>query len=121
MRAGGELVAGCANAVTGGEQTLDGGHRAVAPAPALRQVVGYARQAFVGRSTKVGRAGHPDTAAAGVRTEQVGLGRHQLGHLLLGLDVLANPDAALTDAHVEEVFPGFGFKVLHFLGGQSLA
>ena len=64
---------------------------------------------------------HPDAAAAGVRTEQIRLGRHQFGDLLLGTDVETRPDAGLTDAHVEEVFPRLGLEVLDFLGRQRLA
>ena len=52
-------------------------------------------------------------------TKQVGLGGHQFGRLLLGLDVLARPDAALGNRHVEEVFPGLGFEVLDLARGQG--
>src|SRR5512139_534712 len=92
VRAGGELVAGCAHAVAGGEQTLDRGHRAVAPVPALGQV-------------------SRDLALVGVH------------FVIWCAQILGtrHPDAAAADAHVEEVFPGFGFEVLHFARGQGLA
>ncbi len=112
-----------AHAVAGGEQALDRGHRTVAPVPAARQVLRDAVEVALvgGRRAQVFRARDPDAAAARVRAEQVGLGRHQLGVLLLGLDVLADPDAALADAHVEEVFPGLGLEVLDLLGRERFA
>ncbi len=123
MRARRELVPRGAHAVAGGEQALDGGHRAVAPVPAARQVRRHAVVFLLvgARRADIGRPRDPDAAAARMRAEQVGLGGHQLAHLLLGFDVLADPDAALADAHVEEVFPGLGLEVLDFLGRQRLA
>ena len=55
-------------------------------------------------------------AQPGMRAEQIGLGRHQFGDLLLGTDVEARPDAGLADAHVEEVFPASASRCLTSLG-----
>ncbi len=116
-------MAGGAHAVAGGEQALDRGHRPIAPVPAARQMRRHAVVvAFLGgRRAEILRTGHPDAAAARVRAEQVGLGRHQLGILLFGFDVFADPDAALADAHVEEVFPRLGLEVLDLLRRHRLA
>ena len=112
-----------ADTVAGGEQARDRGHRAIAPVPATRQVRRHAVVfALVGRRrTEVLRTRDPDAAAAGVRAKQIRLGRHQLGVLLVGLGVLARPDPALADAHVEEVLPGLGFEVLDLLRRQRFA
>ena len=107
----GELVAGGADAVSAGEQAVDRGHAVVDLAVVGLDFVLVRHPGFV-------RAGDPDAAAAGVGTEQVRLGRHDLGALLLGLGVRAGPEVGLADAHVEEVFPGFALEVLLLLGVQ---
>jgi hypothetical protein len=101
-------VAGAADAVAGGEQTFDGGHTVVDLAVAGLDLVGIRDPVEIG-------AGDPQTAAAGVGTEQVRFGRHDFGVLLFRLAVLGAPQVRLTAGHVEEVFPRFGLEVLEFL------
>ncbi len=99
---GGELVTGGAADVAHHEQAGNGAHPVVAPLV----VVGAA---------EVVRTADPETGAAGMGTEEIRLGRHNFGRLLVGLDVLTGPDACLADTHVEEVFPGLGLEVLDLL------
>ena len=49
-----------------------------------------------------------------MRTQQVGLGRHDFGVLLFGLCVSGAPQVGLTAGHVQKVFPSFGLKMLEF-------
>ena len=60
MGAGGELVAGSANAITGGEETVNCGHTVVAP------FVLMGTSTVNGRNPILIRTGNPDTAAAGM-------------------------------------------------------
>ena len=89
--AGRELVGGAAAGVAGDEQALDRRHAVVAPA-------------VVGRRVIVGAAG-PGARARGVGAHDVGLGGGELGHALLGVDVLRGPHHRLADGHAEEVLP----------------
>jgi len=104
MRTRREFVARGADAVAGGEQPLDRGHAVIAPRP------------FLGRARNVGRPGNPDAGASRMGAEQVGLGRHDLRRLLVRLDVLAGPDAALRDGHVQEVFHASASRCLTSFG-----
>ena len=103
MRTAGELVPGRAHAVSGSEQAGHRGHPVVAPVVVIRD------------PREVLGAGDPDAGTAGMRAQQVRLGRHDFGLFLVRLDVLARPDAALRDGHVEEVLPSLRLEMLDLL------
>ena len=67
------------------------------------------------------RTGGPQTAAAGVGTEQIRFGGHNLGIFLFRLGVGGAPQVGLSAGHIQEVFPGFGFKMFELLFVQGLA
>ncbi len=64
--------------------------------------------------------GDPGTGGAGVRADEVRIAGHDLGGLLLGLDVGGGPENGLGDGHVQEVFPGLGLELLQLLLGGLL-
>ena len=66
---GGELVAGIAHTVTGGEQPLDRGHAVVTP-----EVLTFGRCGL-----KIFRTAYPGPGGPGVGTDEVGLRGHNLG------------------------------------------
>ncbi len=101
VRTGGELVAGRAGGVTGGEQAIDRGQVGVAPE--------------VFRRRYVVRTADPGAGGPGVRTDEVRLSGGDFGLFLLGVDVAGRPQEGLGDGHVEEVFPSFVMEVLHLL------
>ena len=103
-RARAELVTRSADAIASGKETADGRHPIVAPVIVIRQ------------SGQILRPRDPEPGAARMRPQQIGFGRHQLGHLLVRLDVLSSPDAALRNGHVEKVFPGLRLEMLDLLG-----
>ena len=113
MRTRGELVARSAADVAAHEEALHG-----------RLTVVAARRPFLvplfRRAEVIGTAA-PEARAARVRTEEIGLGRHDLGRDLVRLDVLGGPEAGLADGHIEEVFPCLCLEVLHLLGAFLLA
>ena len=101
-------------AVTGSEQAFDGGHLFVDLAVAGLDFV-------VIRNPVIIRTGSPQTAAAGVRTQQIRFGGHNLGVFLLRFAVLRTPQVGLTTGHVKEIFPSFGLEVLEFFLVHGLA
>ena len=114
VRAGRKLMAGAAHTVTGGKQAVDRGHAVVNLAVVGLDLVCIRYPIQI-------RAGGPETAAAGVRSEQIGLGGHDLGIFLFRLGVGGAPQVGLPASHIQEVFPGFGLKVLEFLLVHGLA
>ena len=103
--AGGELVGGGANAVSGSKQAADGGHLVVAP-----EVFGR-RQVF--------GAADPRAGLAGMGTHDIGLGQVNLGGSVFRFDVLGGPSKGLGDGHVKKVFPSL-FAYLVHLGRVAL-
>ena len=98
-------MAGSAHAVGAGKQALNGGHAVVDLAVGRTHLIVFRHPFFVG-------TGHPDAAATGVGTEQIGFGGHDFGTALFRGGIGAGPQVGLANAHVEEVFPGFGLKFL---------
>ena len=107
-RAGGEGVRRAADRVTGAEQAFDRRHAVVAPE-------------ILGRRNVLG-ARAPGARAGRVRAHDVGLGRRQLGVLVLGIDVGGSPEHRLADGHAEEVFPAdlFQMRILEGLHGHHV-
>ena len=90
------------DAITSGEETVNSGHAVVTPFKLM-----CTGRILNVRNPGLFRTRCPDTAAAGVGTQQVGLGGHNFGVLLLGLAVLGAPQVGLTAGHIQEVFPSF--------------
>ena len=102
---GGEFVTGSTHTVTGGKQTVNRGHTVV-------NLV-FVTDLILFRYPIIIRSGGPQTAAAGMRSQQVRLGGHNLGVFLVRLRVRTAPQVGLTAGHIKEVFPGFGLKRLN--------
>ena len=110
MGTGRELMTRCANAITSGEETVNGGHTVISPLVLVRtRWVGNVRNPIF-----LWTRG-PDTTATGVRAEHVGFGWHNLRTNLLWLDIGTGPQTSLTNRHIKEIFPSLRLKMLPIL------
>ena len=101
-------MAGCAHAVSTGEEAFDCGHAVIDLAVFGVDLVFFRNPFFVG-------AGNPDAAATGMAAKKIGLGRHDFGTAFFWHGIAASPQVGLANTHVEEVFPGFRFKIFLLL------
>ena len=99
MGPGGKFMTGSTHTVTGGKQTVNRGHTVV-------NFVFVTDLIFFGNPVII-RSGGPQSAAAGMGSQQIRLGGHNLRGLLVRLGVRAAPQVGLSAGHIQKVFPGF--------------